>query len=67
MRQIKHEFDHKDRLNKEINADTKACSRFFKNFVFRFDFNPIEGFVQEHYCDPYGVLLLSQIQVIFLF
>ena len=68
LRKIKQEFLEKEKLNSNIDADTAASKAFFENFSEKFSNNDIvTGFIQEHYHNPFGCLLLSQIQVRILF
>jgi hypothetical protein len=65
LRVIKHEFKNKDKISNEMNADTAATKLNYQLLAKRFSkSDKIQGFIQEHMLDPFGCLLISQLQVI---
>ena len=64
LRVIKHEFKHKDKLNNNMDVDTAATKRLYERLARKFtDSDHIIGFVHDHMHDPFGCLLISQLQV----
>ena len=64
LRQIKYEYKHKDKILSDIFRDTEATKNLCDFLCIKLnDFDSLNGFVQEHSYNPFGFLLMSQIQV----
>lgn len=61
LRVIKSEIAHIDRLSRSLDEDIKICKMMCDNML-NVGYN-LQGFVQEISSDPFGFLLLSDIQV----
>ena len=65
LKQIKFEANHVDRISNDINIDTIASKRLYSYMCEQLTGNDhIKGFVHHHSTDPFGFLLMCQIQVI---
>ena len=62
LKQIKFEFNHKDRFSNDHIVDIQATKVFFKEFAI-FDKPENEGYVKDISLDPFGYSLISEIQV----
>ena len=66
LRQIKYEYKHKDKISCDIFRDTEATKNLCDFLCVKLnEFDYLNGFVQEHSYNPFGFLLMSQIQVSF--
>ena len=64
MRQIKYEAVHEDRLSRCPFIDSRLMKRIFEeNCLIVSKSNPIQGFIHELGCDPFGYVLMSDLQV----
>ena len=65
MAQIKYQYQHKDKLSNDIYKDIELTKKFFVSLAIPpSSINGLEGYVQEIVHDPFGFLLISDIQVI---
>jgi hypothetical protein len=64
LKQIRFEANHVNRISNEINTDTIASKRLYNFMCEKLTPNDhIKGFVQNHSTDPFGILLMCQLQV----
>ena len=64
LKQIKFEHVHKDKISSELFTDTEATKRLFEyDSVNLSGRDSINGFIQEHNSNPFGVLLMCELQV----
>jgi hypothetical protein len=63
---IKYEHEHRNRIATDVFVDADAAKRLCNKLCFVYDQNSIlKGYIQEISHDPFGVLLISEIQVLF--
>ncbi len=63
LSKIKYEELHKDRLSTNFIDDVQAAKELCDNLCFKINENGIDGFIREIQLDPFGFLLISDIQV----
>ena len=64
LRQIKHECLHQNKITSDIFRDTEASKNLCDLLCVQLNINDyLQGFVQEHSYNPFGFILMSQIQV----
>jgi hypothetical protein len=67
MKMVKYEAVHSERLSTLIEADARLAKKAFEHLCLppiEKNKNSIIGFIQEISLDPYGILMLSDIQVL---
>ena len=64
LKQIKYQFNHKDRFSNDHLVDIQASKVFFREFAI-FDKPENEGYVKDISLDPFGYSLISEIQVLY--
>ena len=62
LKTIKNEFDHRNVLSKEFFSDAIACKKTFDTL---WNETNIKGFIQELNYEPFGLLMICDIQVIY--
>jgi hypothetical protein len=61
---MKHEFVHKDRLSIDNDKDAKAVKLVFELLCVKLKTScKITGYLRELHSDPFGFILLSELQV----
>ncbi len=62
---MKHEYVHRDRISTEIDKDAKTAMKMFETLCIQINTtSKILGFIRELHSDPFGYILLSDLQVI---
>jgi hypothetical protein len=62
---IKSENIHKDRISNDLITDCKAAKRICDALCLAFDDTDLTGFIQKIDLEPFGLLLISDLQVCF--
>ena len=62
LKQIKYEFKHKNRISTEVFFDANA-TKIITDSLIGNDNDKIKGYIQEIGLNPFGFLLISEIQV----
>lgn len=62
-RKIASEFRHRNQLASEIRIDAESAKKVFESRISKKDKNKISGFVHQISSNPFGVILMSEIQV----
>jgi hypothetical protein len=63
LSKIKEEFLNQNKLSKEILIDAKLTKQVFDFMYHKIDYTNIEGYIHELTLDPFGFLLISDLQV----
>jgi hypothetical protein len=62
---MKHEYVHRDRISTEIDKDAKTAKKMFETLCIQiYTPSKILGFIRELHSDPFGYILLSELQVL---
>ncbi|CAF0945818.1 unnamed protein product [Brachionus calyciflorus] len=64
LSKIKNEYVHRNRISNDIFVDALATKQIYSNVAISLKTGKISGFLQEINMDPFGVLFVSEIQVI---
>lgn len=64
-RKMKSEFNHRFQLNNEFRIDCDASKLVFDLILPFHQIKGIQGFLQEINSNPFGFIMVSEIQVIF--
>ena len=68
MARIKYQYQHKDKLSNDIYKDIELAKNFFISLAIPpSSMNGLKGYIQEIVHDPFGFLLISDMQVIKIF
>jgi len=61
---MKHEYIHRERISTEIDRDAKTAKKMFETLCIQINASSkIVGFIRELHSDPFGYILLSELQV----
>ncbi len=61
---MKHEYVHQYRLSTDIDKDAKLAKMMFDNLCISLNpSNGIKGYLRELHSDPFGHILISELQV----
>ena len=66
MKKVKYQYQHKNRLSIDRYIDIDLAKKFFLSLCIPVTKLGLKGFVQEIYHDPFGFILLSDLQVNFI-
>ncbi len=62
---MKHEYVHRNRLSIDIDKDAKMAKQFFDHLCLSINqSSKIKGYIRELHSDPFGYILLSELQVL---
>jgi len=60
---MKHEMDRRHRLSSDIFADSNGTKLIFHLLARQCNENCLQGYIQKINYDPFGILMISDIQV----
>lgn len=60
---MRSQFRHRYQLSNELRIDSDAAKLFFDSLLPKNNNNSIKGFIQEINSNPFGFLLMTEIQV----
>jgi hypothetical protein len=61
---MKHEYVHRNRLCIDIDKDAKMAKHFFDSLCIKYNQSSrIKGYIRELHSDPFGYILLTEMQV----
>ena len=63
LRQLKYEYIHRDRMSNDIFQDARVAKSIMTDLVGDENNKDIKGYIQELSMDPFGFLLISDLQV----
>lgn len=67
LRKMRSQFKHQFQLSNELRIDSDAAKLFFDSLLDKHNNITLKGFVQEINSNPFGFLLMTEIQVKLLF